>query len=292
MKNIVIAGAGNVGICAAKSIMNSTDMVLYGFLRRREEKVPEFEDIQVRTEIDMFDKKPDGVIICVPSENVYGVEKKLLEKGINTVDAYDLHGKIYELKAGLEESAKSGNASAIIGAGWDPGLDSTIRTLLCAAIPKGKTYTDFGPGMSMGHTAAVKSIDGIENAVSITVPKGKGEHKRKVYIVLKNGEKRNDIEHEILSNEYFEHDETEIFFVDSIKDFYNTSHRVKIFHNDLGAENKQRAKFEMEIDNPSLTGEILVSAMRASFLMTSGCYFFNEVPPIYFIPNKENYEFI
>ncbi len=292
MKNIIIVGAGNVGKCAAKSVLNSPDMKLCGFLRSWEESVPEFENIEVKTDIDAFDKKPDGAIICVPSKNVYGIEKELLKRGINTVDAYDLHGKIHGLKSKLDECAKIGKASAITGAGWDPGLDSAVRTLLYAAIPGGKTYTDFGPGMSMGHTAAAKSINGIENAVSLTIPKGNGEHKRKVYAVLKNGAEKNDVRKELLLNEYFERDETEIFFVDDIKDFYSTFHRVKIFHEDKGERNIQRAEFKMEIDNPSLTGELLVSAMRASFLLPEGCRFFNEVPPVYFVPNEKNYEFI
>ena len=43
----------------------------------------------------------------------------------------------------------------------DPGSDSVVRTLLEAIAPKGITYTNFGPGRSMGHSVAVRAIDGV-----------------------------------------------------------------------------------------------------------------------------------
>ena len=67
----------------------------------------------------------------------------------------------------LSASAKEHNAVSIISAGWDPGSDSIVRTLLEAIAPKGITYTNFGPGMSMGHTVAVKAIDGVKAALSM-----------------------------------------------------------------------------------------------------------------------------
>ena len=59
--------------------------------------------------------------------------------------------------------------------------------MLEAIAPKGITYTNFGPGMSMGHTVAVKAIDGVKAALSMTIPTGTGIHRRMVYIELKDG---------------------------------------------------------------------------------------------------------
>ena len=52
---------------------------------------------------------------------------------------------------------QKGNACAIVSAGWDPGADSIVRALMLACVPRGITHTNFGPGMSMGHTVCVKS---------------------------------------------------------------------------------------------------------------------------------------
>ena len=59
--------------------------------------------------------------------------------------------------------------------------------MLEAIAPKGITYTNFGPGMSMGHTVAVKAIEGVKAALSMTIPTGTGIHRRMVYIELKDG---------------------------------------------------------------------------------------------------------
>ena len=40
-------------------------------------------------------------------------------------------------------------------------------------------------GMSMGHSVAVKAIDGVKNALSITIPKGTGVHRRMSILKLK-----------------------------------------------------------------------------------------------------------
>lgn len=41
--------------------------------------------------------------------------------------------------------------------------------------------------MSMGHTVAVKAIEGVKAALSMTIPTGTGIHRRMVYIELKDG---------------------------------------------------------------------------------------------------------
>ena len=48
MKNVAVMGAGNVGIYAAKAVLESEDMRLCGFIRRKEDAVEGF----VQTEDD------------------------------------------------------------------------------------------------------------------------------------------------------------------------------------------------------------------------------------------------
>ena len=107
--------------------------------------------------------------------------------GIHTVDSFDIHTGITALRRTLDAEAKKHNTVSIISAGWDPGSDSIVRTMLEAIAPKGITYTNFGPGMSMGHTVAVKAIEGVKAALSMTIPTGTGIHRRMVYIELKDG---------------------------------------------------------------------------------------------------------
>ena len=72
----------------------------------------------------------DVAILSTPTRSVERYAKDILALGINTVDSFDIHSKIVELRRSLTESAVSGNAVSIISAGWDPGSDSVVRALL------------------------------------------------------------------------------------------------------------------------------------------------------------------
>ena len=283
MKKIAIIGAGNVGVAAARAVELSPDMELCGFIRRKQRKVNGFADVPVAGNFSELPEKPDGAIIALPSRLVEKAEAELLEAGIYTVDAFDIHDELPEMRRRLSIAAKKGGAAAIIGAGWDPGLDSVIRTLMLAAVPRGVTYTNFGPGMSMGHSAAARAVLGVEDAVSFTLPIGFGEHRRKIYAVLGEDADEKAVEHGILSDKYFEHDECSVEFVDLLNPIFNTSHGVQIERSGNSAGNgSQRMNFCMAIDNPSLTGQIMVSAMRAAFLQKPGAFFMPEIPPFDF----------
>lgn len=62
-----------------------------------------------------------------------------------------------------------------------------IRCMFELMAPRGVSYTNFGPGMSMGHSVAVKALPGVEDALSMTMPAGAGIHRRIVYVQLKPG---------------------------------------------------------------------------------------------------------
>ncbi len=284
MKNIVIVGAGNVGLAAAKAVQLAPDMELCGFIRRKALPVPGFENIPVAESLDELPSKPDGAVICLPSRIVEPVETELLKAGIACVDAFDIHEELPALRLHLDKAAKLGGVAAVTGAGWDPGLDSVIRTLMQAALPQGITYTNFGPGMSMGHSVAARQIPGVEHAVSFTLPLGYGEHRRKIYAVLKPNADEHAVREAILADEYFEHDPCSIEFVQNIAPYFNTSHGVKIERSGAAAGiSSQRMNFTMEIENQSLTASVMVSSLRAAFKMESGCYFLPEVPPAFLL---------
>lgn len=276
MRKIAIIGTGNVGISAAKAVSESSDMELIAFVSRNKTVLGGFPNVAVVKSVKELSEKLDGAIICLPSELVEQTEKELLKNGIFTVDAFDIHEELDNMKERMEIFAKEGNATAIVGAGWDPGLDSIIRTLMLAAFPNSVPVTNFGPGMSMGHSVAARAAEGVKDAIAFTVPIGNGKHTRIVYAVPKSGVDRKQVEQNIKNNRYFERDECSVEFMDSIELLSNTNHRVEI----ESFDNAQKINFCMQIDNPTLTGGILCSAMRAAFKQNVGAYFMTEVPPV------------
>ena len=157
--------------------------------------------------------------------------------------------------------------------------------MLEAIAPKGITYTNFGPGMSMGHTVAVKAIDGVKAALSMTIPTGTGIHRRMVYIELKDGYKFEEVAAAIKADPYFVNDETYVKLVPSVDALLDMGHGVNLTRKGVsGKTQNQLFEFNMRINNPALTAQVLVCVARASMKQQPGCYTMVEIPVIDLLP--------
>jgi diaminopimelate dehydrogenase len=283
MKKIraAIVGYGNIGKYVVEAIEASPDFEIAGIVRRNPTDRPvEIAHLEV---VDSVQKLKDVqvAILCTPTRSVEKQAKEILALGINTIDSFDIHGSIVELRRELDKAAKAGNAVAVISAGWDPGSDSIVRTLMEAIVPKGITYTNFGPGMSMGHTVAVKAIEGVKAALSMTIPTGTGVHRRMVYIEVEEGSDFKKVAAAIKADDYFAHDETHIMQVTCVDDLLDMGHGVNLVRKGVsGRTQNQRMEFNMQINNPALTAQVLVAVARASFKQQPGAYNMIELPVI------------
>ena len=283
MKKIraAIVGYGNIGHFVLDALQVAPDFEIAGIVRRRVSEVPiELSAYPVVSSLDEL-KDVDVAILCTPTREVEHFAIKALEKGIRTVDSFDIHTQICDLRKTLDAAAKKYNSVAIISAGWDPGTDSVVQALMEACAPKGITYTNFGPGMSMGHTVAVKAIAGVKAALSMTIPLGTGIHRRMVYIELEEGYTFEEVAHAIKTDDYFVHDETHVMQVESVDALKDMGHGVNMTRKGVsGKTQNQRFEFNMSINNPALTAQVLVCTARAAMLQRPGCYTLIEIPVI------------
>ena len=277
-----IVGYGNIGHYVLEALQAAPDFEIAGVVRRAgaENKPEELANYAVVKDI----KELEGVevaILCTPTRSVEKYAKEYLAMGINTVDSFDIHTGIVDLRRTLDATAKEHKAVSIISAGWDPGSDSIVRTMLEAIAPKGITYTNFGPGMSMGHTVAVKAIEGVKAALSMTIPTGTGIHRRMVYIELQEGYPFGEVAQKIKNDPYFAHDETHVMQVENVDTLLDMGHGVNLTRKGVsGKTQNQLFEFNMHINNPALTAQIMVSAARATIRQQPGCYSLIEIPMI------------
>lgn len=276
--NVAIVGYGNIGRYALEAVQESCDMECVGIVRRSGcSPVPGIRTVDDITALG----KVDVAILCTPSRLCEAVAARCLEMGISTVDSFDIHSDICRVRHNLDAVAKRSGAVSIISAGWDPGSDSIVRALLQAIAPKGVTYTNFGPGRSMGHSVAAKAIDGVKDALSVTIPKGTGLHRRMVYVELEEGADIDSVAAAIKADPYFSGDETLVSAVPSVDALNDTGHGVNMVRKGVsGRTHNQLFEFDMRINNPALTGQILVCAARAATRQCSGCYTMIEIPVI------------
>jgi diaminopimelate dehydrogenase len=290
---VAVVGFGNVGRSAVDTVLVEPDMELVGVVElpeilsrscpytehdpivlQKTSIVPSIEDLQ----------SVDVAILCCPSRVVRETASKILKLGVRTVDSFDIHTDIPVLRRDLDAVAKANNTVAIISAGWDPGVDSVVRGWFEAMAPRGITYTNFGPGMSMGHSVAVKAVKGVRDAISITVPTGMGIHRRMVYVELQPGAVFAEVEQAIKKDPYFVHDHTYVYQVDDVDALMDVGHGVMMERNGVsGVTYNQSLRFQLKVNNPALTAQVMVSAARAATRQSPGCYTMIEMPVVDFL---------
>lgn len=283
MIKAVIFGTGHVGCEVLEALRQTDDFEICGIISRS--RAGQYDgDVPIVGAVEQL-PPVDIAILAVPSRLTPDLAGQLLQKGISTADSFDIHNQIPEVWERLNKTARQNGARAVVAAGWDPGTDSVVRTLMEAMAPVGITYTNFGPGMSMGHTVAVKAIEGVAEALSITIPTGFGIHRRMVYIELKGGYMLETVAEAIKKDPYFIHDETHVVAVSDVKALRDMGHGVKIERGGVsGVSPNQNFSFGMRINNPALTAQIMVCSARAVLKQDPGCYTLIELPPVDFLP--------
>ncbi len=287
---IAVVGYGNIGRAAVEAVQAAPDMELAGVVRRRTStgapNPPELAGVTISDDPAQLGQV-DAALLCGPTRSIPETAPEYLRRGIHTVDSYDIHGqKLWDLRQQLDAIGREHGSVAVVSAGWDPGSDSVLRALLLAMAPRGITYTNFGPGMSMGHSVCAKSKPGVKDALSMTIPTGTGVHRRMVYVELESGAEFAAVERAIKSDEYFVNDDTRVQAVPSIEALKDVGHGVRMERKGVsGLTHNQLFEFRMTINNPALTAQIMVSCARAAARhLRPGAYTMPEIPPMDLLP--------
>lgn len=307
---IAIYGYGNLGRGVECVVKYHTDCELVAvFTRRAPETVKTVSGVPVYhvDKIDEFVGKIDVLILCGGSATDLPEMTPALAKKFNVIDSFDTHAKIPEHFAKVDESAKKSGHTALISAGWDPGLFSISRVYSSAVLPNGADYTFWGRGVSQGHSDAIRRIDGVLDARQYTVPVTeaiesvrRGEcpalatrekHKRECYVVAEDGADLERIEREIktMPNYFADYDTTVTFITaDELKKNHaGLPHGGSVIRSGVtgfNGENKHTIEYKLELDsNPEFTASVIVAYARAVSRMASrgqyGCKTVLDVAP-------------
>ena len=121
----------------------------------------------------------------------------------------------------------------------------------------------------------------------MTIPLGEGIHRRMVYVELEDGAKLEEVTKELKADDYFAHDELHVFAVPSVAALNDVGHGVHRTRKGVsGKTHNQHFSFDMNINNPALTAQVLVNVARASFRLAPGCYTMPEIPVIDMLPGS------
>jgi diaminopimelate dehydrogenase len=106
-----------------------------------------------------------------------------------------------------------------------------------------------------------------------------------VYIELKDGYDFKTVAAAIKADPYFANDETHITQVESVDALNDVGHGVNLVRKGVsGKTHNQLLEFDMKINNPALTGQVLVNVARAAMKQQPGAYTMIEIPVIDLLP--------
>lgn len=163
-----IVGYGNLGRSVERVLAAQPDMELAAVFSRRSG----LDTSALQVALADIEQHLDGIdvlFLCMGSATDVPEQAPLLARLATTVDTYDNHRDIPRHRTAMDEAARAGGNVAIVATGWDPGLFSLNRTLASAIVP-GEQRTFWGPGLSQGHSDALRRIDGVRKAVQYTIP--------------------------------------------------------------------------------------------------------------------------
>ena len=312
---VAILGYGNLGRGVEAAMPYNPDMQLVGvFTRRPPETVKTLTAVPVYHVDELLAKQSDidVLILCGGSATDLPVQSPEWARCFNIVDSFDNHSKIPEHFAAVDAAASEGGKTALISAGWDPGLFSLQRLLGNCVLPNGQDYTFWGKGVSQGHSDAIRRIAGVKDAKQYTIPieaalervragenpelTAREKHLRECFVVAQEGADLARIEQEIKTMPaYFEPYDTTVHFISQEeleRDHGGIPHGGFVLRSGvtgLKGETKQLVEFKLTLgSNPEFTSSVLVACARAVVRMDKagmhGCKTIFDVPPAWLSP--------
>lgn len=309
MIKLAIAGYGNLGRGVESAVRQNQDMELVAVFTRRDPASVKLADPAIPvlpiSTIESYADKVDVLILCGGSATDLPVMTPKLAEKFNVVDSFDNHAKIPEHIANVAKAATANGKTAAVSCGWDPGMFSLARVYAEAALPVGETYTFWGPGISQGHSDAIRRIEGVEDARQYTVPVAEAlervrsgenpqlttrqKHLRQCWVVAKEGADLAGIEKQIKEMPgYFADYDTTVNFIS--REELQEKH-MKMRHGGFVIRAGKTAQgdahtieYALNLEsNPQFTSSILVACARAVARMhrrgETGCFTLPEIRP-------------
>lgn len=311
--SVGIVGYGNLGRGVQLAIEQNPDLELKAiFTRRQPESLGASGPFVSLEHVREYQELIDVLILCGGSAKDLPEQGPMLAAYFNTVDSFDTHARIPEYFEQMDATAKKAGTLSLISIGWDPGLFSMMRLLTGSVLPQGQNYTFWGPGVSQGHSDAIRRLSGVRNAVQYTVPiqdaidkirtgenplLTSGErHRRVCYVVPEENADLTQIETEIKNMpNYFADYETTVNFISAKEleaEHSGMAHGGFVIHaGTTGAANKQRVEFGLQLgSNPEFTGSVLVAYARAAYRLAKegqiGARTIFDIPLAYLSPKS------
>ena len=309
MIHLAIVGYGNLGRGVEAAVKQNADMTLCAVFTRRDPatitlQMPDVPVLPLEA-LENYQGKLDVLVLCGGSATDLPHMTPALAGKYCVIDSFDNHSKIPEHIEHVHTAATAAGTTAIVSCGWDPGMFSLARVFAQAALPDGETYTFWGPGLSQGHSDAIRRIEGVVDARQYTIPVPEAldsvrsgenpqlttrqKHTRDCWVVAEEGADKARIERQIKEMPaYFADYDTTVHFIsmEELAEKHSAMpHGGFVIRSGSTADgSKHTIEYSLQLQsNPHFTSSVLVACARAAVRMhrrgETGCYTMPEIRP-------------
>ena len=314
--NIGILGYGNLGRGIECAVRQNADMELKAVFTRRDPKTVKIltEGVPVYSTDEVLAHKDeiDVLIICGGSATDLPKQTPEYAKYFNVIDSFDTHANIPTHFANVDKSAKESGHTALISAGWDPGMFSLNRLYANCILPEGNDYTFWGKGVSQGHSDAIRRVKGVKDGKQYTIPvpsaleavrngenpelTTRQKHTRECFVVPEEGADLAQIENDLKTMpNYFSDYDTTVHFItqeELDRDHAGIPHGGFVFRSGITGCNKEHKhiiEYSLKLDsNPEFTASVIIAYARAVARLnkegSTGCKTVFDIAPAYLSP--------
>jgi len=264
---LAVIGSGALGAACGRALSEAADLELAGVVRRASSpaRLPaHWRDAAVVTHVRDLERI-DAVLLCVPPAVTAGVAREILQLGLPIVECAILDGPAerahYEA---IDGAARNYRVQALVGAGWNPGILSLLHQAFQVLIPAGSTDVTRRPGVSLHHTEAVRTIEGVRDALTTEWRDADdGRMTRYVYAQLAPGVDPARVQAALDADPLFAGTRSLVFPVESVEQIEKEGHGLLLERRGTARSGAhQNLLLEARFDAPTFAARVMLDAVR------------------------------
>lgn len=276
-RNVVLLGFGRLGKACADALQGHATLALAGIVRRPSAEAPPISQQPPCPIVDHIRDLAavDVALVCLPAGLVGAVARELLQAQIPIVECASLEEPaLASHYANLNHAAMNHRVAAVVGAGWNPGVQQIFIQIFTLLIPQGHLTNHRHPGLQLIHSASVTALPGIKNALVGEYKEPNGMRRRTVYVELDDAAHFAQVKQTIQADPLYAGEETDVFALPSLSAMEAREEQGIVLERRSTAQHGRHSSLLLEarFDPATLSAQIMLDAARRIQLMSPGAH--------------------